>query len=193
MDIPYTNDFNVSQFTYAGGSASYTYDKDGLLTGAGTYTITRNAGNGLPGTVSGGPLNVTRTFNGYREVESQNFLVDGLGITSWELTRDRNGRILTKAETVQGMTSNYIYTYDSMGRLLTVMKDSLVVEEYQYDSVGRRTYEMNVLKGISGRGYTYSDEDHLLTAGDVSYQYDVDGFMNTKTFYAQLATWGSKL
>ena len=40
---------------------------------------------------------------------------------------------------------------------------------------------MNSLRGISGRTMAYSDEDHLLTAGDTSYQYDLDGFLSTKT------------
>jgi RHS repeat-associated protein len=67
-----------------------------------------------------------------------------------------------------------------MGRLLTVAKDGIFIEGYQYDSVGRRTYEMNSLRGISGRAYTYSDEDHLLTAGDVTYEFSLDGFLTTK-------------
>ncbi len=40
---------------------------------------------------------------------------------------------------------------------------------------------MNTSRGITGRTFTYSDEDHLLTAGDVSYAYDVDGFLTTRT------------
>jgi len=40
---------------------------------------------------------------------------------------------------------------------------------------------MNSLRGIAGRTLTYSDEDHLLAAGTTTYQYDVDGFLNTKT------------
>jgi len=181
LSYTYNNDFNFSQFTYAGGSVNFTYDNDGLLTGVGNFTITRNADNGLPESVTGGSLNLTRTFNGYGGVESQNFSVNSLSLTSWGLTRDKNGRITTKTETVEGTTSNYVYTYDSMGRLLTVTKDGTLIEEYQYDSVGTRTYEMNVQKGISGRTYTYSDEDHLLTAGGVTYQYDADGFLTTKT------------
>ena len=39
---------------------SYTYDNDGLLTGAGSFAISRNAGNGLPETVAGGALSLTR-------------------------------------------------------------------------------------------------------------------------------------
>jgi RHS repeat-associated protein len=57
----------------------------------------------------------------------------------------------------------------------------MLVEEYQYNINGTRTYEMNRLRDISGRSYTYSNEDHLLTAGDVSYQYDQDGFLTRKT------------
>jgi len=189
LNYAYNSDFNVRQLTYAGGSVNYTYDNDGLLTGAGPFTITRNAANGLPESVTGGALNLTRSFNGYGKLESQNFLVNGLGITSWGLARDKNGRIVSKTETLEGTTSNYVYTYDSMGRLLTVTKDGTLLEEYQYDNVGRRTYEMNVLKGISGRTFSYSDEDHLLTAGDTTYQYNADGFLTTKTQGADVTTY----
>jgi YD repeat-containing protein len=63
----YNNDFRPTRFTYAGGSVDYTYDNDGLLTRAGTSTIIRNAQNGLSETVTGGALNLSRTFNGYGE------------------------------------------------------------------------------------------------------------------------------
>jgi RHS repeat-associated protein len=56
-----------------------------------------------------------------------------------------------------------------------------LVEEYQYDPNGTRNYEMNALRGIAERSFTYSDEDHLLTAGTDIYQYDVDGFLSSKT------------
>jgi len=131
--------------------------------------------------VTGGALNLSRTFNGYGEVESQGFTVGGQGVTSWSLIRDDAGRISDKSETVDGVTSSYVYGYDPMGRLLTVTKDSILVEEYQYDSVGTRTYEMNSQRSITGRTFSYEDEDHLLTAGDASYQYDVDGYLTTKT------------
>jgi RHS repeat-associated protein len=68
-----------------------------------------------------------------------------------------------------------------MGRLRTVTKDSTLVEEYQYATNGTRSYEMNALRDISGRSFTYSDEDHLSTAGTDIYQYDLDGFLTSKT------------
>jgi RHS repeat-associated protein len=185
LDYTYNSDFNLSSFTYAGGAVSYTYDNDGLLTGAGGYSITRNAGNGLPEAVTGGTLSLSRTFNGYGEVEAQDFTVGGQGVTSWSLTRDNAGRITDKSETVDGVTSSYVFGYDPMGRLLTVTKDSILVEEYQYDSVGTRTYEMNSQRSITGRTFSYDDEDHLLTSGDATYQYDVDGYLTTKTVGTQ--------
>ena len=55
------------------------------------------------------------------------------------------------------------------------------VEEYAYDENGTRIFEMNTLRGIPNRSYEYSDEDHLLKAGEWTYQYDLDGFLTTKT------------
>ena len=77
--------------------------------------------------------------------------VNKLDVSSWNLTRNNNGRITQKTETIAGVPSDYVYTYDAMGRLLTVTKDSSLVEEYQYNSNGTRTYEMNSLRGITGR------------------------------------------
>ena len=181
IDYSYNNDFDLTSLTYAGASTSFAYDNDGLLTGAGNFTITRNVQNGLPEAVADLSLGLGRTFNGYGEVDGQTHTVGGQNNASWTLVRDNNGRITQKTETVNGATSIFDYTYDAAGRLLTVTKDSVLVEEYQYDSAGTRSYEMNSLRGIAGRDFTYSDEDHLLSAGSVTYNYDLDGFLTTKT------------
>ncbi len=57
-------------FTYSCGgrvesvSKPLYYDLDGLLTGSGAYAINRNAQNGLPESVSGNGLTISRGFNG---------------------------------------------------------------------------------------------------------------------------------
>jgi len=181
LGYTYNADFNLTGFTYASGTTSYTYDNDGLLTKAGAFTITRDAQNGLPGAVTGGVLSLTRTFNGYREGEGEWFTINGNDLTSWVLTRNKTGRIIAKQEQVTGTTSTYEYTHDPMGRLLTVTQDGTLVEEYHYGPKGTRTLEMNALRGIASRTMAYSDEDHLLTAGNTTYQYDADGFLVTKT------------
>jgi RHS repeat-associated protein len=189
LDYTYNDDFNLTSLTYAGVTESYAYDNDGLLTAAGNFTISRNAGNGLPETVTGGALSLSRTFNGYAEVEAQDYSIGGQNLTSWNLTRDDNGRVTNKSENFGGTTSNYDYTYDAMGRLLTVTKDNTLVEEYQYDANGTRIYEMNSLRGIAGRSFSYDDEDHLLTAGSVVYSYNLDGFLTAKTDGSDVTTY----
>ena len=159
------------------------------MTGAGSFAITRNAGNGLPEAVTGGALSLSRTFNGYGEVDAQDYSIGGQKITSWNLTRNNNGRITNKSETIDGTSSDYIYTYDAMGRLLTVTKDSAPVEEYQYDANGTRIYEMNSLRGIAGKSFSYDDEDHLMTAGSVIYSYNLDGFLAAKTDGSDVTTY----
>ena len=62
-----------------------------------------------------------------------------------------------------------------------VTKDGISVEEYSYDLSGTRVSETNTLRGFAARKFSYSDEDHLLTAGSVTYAYDPDGFLTTKT------------
>jgi len=81
------------------------------LTGAGNFTISRNAGNGLPEAVTGGALSLSRTFNGYGEVDAQDYSIGGQNLTSWNLIRNNNGKITNKSETVGGTSSDYIYTY----------------------------------------------------------------------------------
>jgi RHS repeat-associated protein len=189
LGYSYNNDFNVTAFTYAGATTSFTYDNDGLLTGAGGFTIVRNAGNGLPESVAGGGFDLGRTFNSYGEIEGETTTVAGVSRYAYSLTRSTAGRITSKTETVGGAATNYAYTYDAMGRLATVTRDGQLVEQYQYDSVGRRSYEMNILRGISGRSFDYSNEDHLLTAGDVHYRYDLDGFLTSKTRGTDVTTY----
>ena len=181
VSYSYNNDFERVQANYAGQATDYGYDNDGLLTQAGPFTITRDAGNGLPLTVSGAGLQLARGFNGYSEVASQTVAVSGKGLSSWSLSRDASGRITRRNETIDGVSAVYDYQYDVNGRLLKVLKDNLSAEEYAYDENGTRIFEMNSLRSIVNRSYEYSDEDHLLKAGDWTYQYDLDGFLTSKT------------
>ena len=181
LTYSYNKDFNVSSFTYGGGTVNYTYDDDGLLIGSGGFAITRNAENGLPQGVSDGVFNLTRTFNGYGEVAGQYYAIKGESKIGWSLARDKNGSITKKTEIIAGVSTDYAYTYDPLGRLLSVTKAGVPVEQYSYNANGGRINETNQLRGIADKSFSYSIEDHLLTAGAAVYEYDVDGFLTTKT------------
>jgi RHS repeat-associated protein len=176
----YNNDFRLSSISYGGSSKSFTYDSDGLLTGAGSFSITRNSQNGLPTAVSDGTMTNTRTFSGYGELDGSVYSVGGVPKFSYSLTRDQAGRITKKVEAVDGVTDTFDYGYDTNGRLNEVKKNGEVVEGYTYDANGNRLTELNDLCGVN-RSYTVSAEDHIITAGNETYQFDTDGFLNQKT------------
>ncbi|ABW66962.1 RHS repeat-associated core domain-containing protein [Desulfosudis oleivorans] len=193
LSYTYNEDFNVESFTYAGATEGYVYDNDGLLTGAGGFTISRynDPGvneTGLPYNVTDGAFSLGRTFNGYGETGRESSTVAGYDLYEWNVTdRYADGRIKTKTETIGGVPTTIGYTYDEMGRLETVTKDGTLVESYSYDSTpyGTCTYQMNTLRGIAGRVLDYDAEDHLLSAGGTDYQYDLDGFLTSKTSGAE--------
>ncbi len=91
------------------------------------------------------------------------------------------GRIVQRVENIQGETITWDYSYDELGRLIEVKRNGTVVEVYTYDANGNRISETNTFKGVTDMAYTYSIEDHLLTAGSDTYQFDSDGFLTQKT------------
>ncbi len=65
--------------------------------------------------------------NGNGEVDQSARQVESLAYAG-SLTRDDDGRIVTKTETLGGVSSQYAYTYDADGRLIKATKDGAVVQ-----------------------------------------------------------------
>ncbi len=176
--MTYNNDFLLASLTYADASQTYSYDDDGLLiaalTGAATATITRNADTGQPLAISDGVLSLERAFNDYGEGQTETATVNSIAISSWDLGRDVNGRIISKVETVNSVSTDFAYTYDDLGRLLTVSRDSVEVERYTYDDNGNR------LTDHDGFSYLYDSQDRLTSRGTATYSYSADGFLQSK-------------
>ena len=128
-------------------------------------------------------------FNSYGEVDGESVTVGGQGLYGYSLTLGLTGCISTRTETVSGTPVNYSYTYDPIGRLRTVTRDGSLVEEYRYDGNGRRNYEMDTLRGIAGTTLSYDDEDHLVSVGSATYQYNVDGFLTIRTEGAEVTSY----
>ncbi|MCP4365889.1 MAG: RHS repeat protein, partial [Planctomycetes bacterium] len=181
LEFVYNNDFNLTAFTYAGASEVFEYDNDGLVTGTGRFTITRNPDNGLPEQVSDSTFTLARSFNGYGEAENVTTRISGSTRLGYTLIRDLNGRITTRDLTVSGTNRTYDYTYDDFGRLLTVSEDGIPTEEYEYDNNGNRIYETNTHLGITGRTLTYSIEDHIITTDTATYEFDSDDRLSKVT------------
>ncbi len=61
------------------------------------------------------------------------------------------------------------YFYDALDQLVEVRADGVPVEQYTYDAYGNR------LTDIDGTVYEYDDEMRLTRAGNLSYEYDLNG------------------
>lgn len=106
---------------------------------------------------------------------------EGVSPYRCEVKCDQQGRIVGKRESVDGMSHEYEYIYDEADRLYSVRRDGVGVEQYLYDSEGRRRSEYNSLRDGLTRGYHYSGDNRLLKAGDVNYHHDGLGFRFAKS------------
>ena len=177
----YNSDYLPASVSYSGTTVIFGYDADGLLTSAGDVVISRNLLNGLPESVSSGSLAQHRSFSGYGELDAISWGVGGASPYQWSTARDTAGRIIRRNEVIDGESVAWEYAYDALGRLVDVKRNSALVESYSYDANGNRLSEMNSLRGIMSQSFSYSFEDHVITAGPDSYFFDVDGFMQSRT------------
>jgi RHS repeat-associated protein len=180
VGFTYNNDFHITSETVNGGnSVNFTYDNDGLLTGAGSLTLTRNTQNGLITGTTLGSTTTSQSYNGFGELSQYTANYSGSQIFNTQYTRDALGRITQKVETVAGTnTDTYTYSYDLAGRLTQVSKNGVTVSQYGYDSNSNRISYVG--QGLSLAG-TYDNQDRLLTYENNTYTYTANGELLSKT------------
>lgn len=183
----YNTDLQVSSQTVNGNVVSFGYDNDGLLTTAGAETLVRytNPNNGFLQSTTLGNVTTSHTYNTFGESQLDTAKFSGATIYEANYTvRDKLGRIKEKSETVQGVTSNYVYAYDLAGRLDTVSKDGALIADYGYDANGNRT-------AVNGATVaSYDGQDRLLSYGNATYTYTANGELLTKTDAGGTTTYG---
>ena len=165
----YDNDFRLTGLSVNGDSIAYTYDDDGLLTGAGDLSLSRDAQNGLLTGTTLGSTASSITYNPFGEPETVTATYGGATQYETTYTRDPLGRITRKQETLDGITTTYDYTYDLAGRLSEVTTNGATTATYGYDENGNRS------EG------TIDAQDRLLTWGTASYTYTANGELQSKT------------
>ena len=179
VEFGYNNDFRVTSRTIHGSMTdAYSYDNDGLLTGAGNMTLSRNAQNGmLTGTALGNVADAYQ-YNQFGEMTGYTAGYAGTTIYDAHFQRDKLGRITEKTESVGGTTHGYHYTYNSAGYLTEVRTDGAVTGSYSYDANGNRTSYSGILGSASG---TYDAQDRMLAYGGATYTYTANGELTSKT------------
>jgi RHS repeat-associated protein len=183
-----------SDAVQSGGSGSttssitYLYNNDGELSKAGDVSITYHVPNGyITGTTMGtGTTGFTDTYTYNTNGEVTGYTIKR-GTTTYytlTLTRDASGRIDSKTQVMKNAaltadtTDAYAYAFDSSGRLQQVTKNSVVASNYGYDSNSNRN-SGNV--GAQTTTATYDDQDRLKTYNTLSFTYNANGDLVTKT------------
>jgi len=169
VELVYDTDFRVSSRMVNGAdAAAFSYDNDGLLTGAGDMAITRSLQNGLMTGTTLGTLTTAVGYNTFGEVSAYDASYSGSGLFTTAYTRDKLGRITTKAETTGGATDNYAYTYDTAGR----PECWPLYLHYTFDTNSNRTGYTGQLGAFAA---TYDAQDKLTVYGVNTYAYTDNG------------------
>ncbi len=178
VGFTYNNDFKLASENVNGtNNINFSYDHDGLLTGAGSLSISHDPQNGLLIGTALGNINSSYTYNSFGEVKGATYDYNSTPLYSTSYALDSLGRIKSLTETIEGTTDTYNYEYNAIGYLVNVKKNGFVISEYEYDQNGNR------VKYISNNDTTtgiYDDQDRMLSYGNANYIYGKRGDLQKK-------------
>ena len=175
----YDNDLNITSRSVNGGAPiAFVYDDDDLLTQAGDLALTRHPQNGLLMGASLGGVSSAYGYNGHGELTNDSTTTASTSLLEVTLVRDDLGRITEKAETIDGVETEYAYSYDTAGRLETESVDGAILATYAYDANGNR---LTVTRQGGSVSATYDDQDRLLTYGSTTFTYTAHGELASRT------------
>lgn len=161
---------------------NYLYNDDEDLTKAGDLTLNYNTPNGqLTGTSIGtgtSAITDTYTYNNYGEVTDYVAKRGTTTIYSLTLARDASGRINGKTQTMNATTDAFEYTFDVTGRLTETKKNTATVATYNYDTNSNRN---GGAIGAQPTTASYDDQDRLTTYNTLSFTYNANGDLTSKT------------
>ena len=179
VEYAYDEEFRVSALTVNGSDpVSYARDGDGLLTGAGDLSLSRDAASGaLLGTTLG-DVSELYGYNAYGELASHEASFQTTRLYAVSLGYDDLGRITSRRETVAGITTEWGYVYDAAGRLQSVSRDGVTRASYAYDANGNRlSREAGSTRSEAG----YDAQDRLVTHGDATFSYSDNGTLLSRS------------
>ena len=167
----------MASISVNGQPVSFTYNADNLLTQAGAMALTRSAQTGLVTATHLGNVHDARGYNGFGEPATYSATFNAITLFAQTYTRDKAGRIASKAETIGGVTDTYEYTHDLTGRLTEVKKNGFTTAAYTYDGNGNRlTYTAGATINAS-----HDSQDRLLAYGTTTYQHTANGERHART------------
>jgi RHS repeat-associated protein len=166
------NHWLTSEQVDTASATAFSYDDDGLLTKAGSETLTRHAEHGAVTGTSLGSTNESFTYSNYGELATYSASNGSTALLSYSMTRDALGRIAELTDTVGGESHVYQFTYHPRGWLLEVKRDGSTSELYTYDASGNRISSTSAGTTIAA---SYDAIDRITTSGGSNYAYSASG------------------
>ena len=166
--LTHNDDLNIRSIGASGNYTSYSFNNDDQIISAGSQSYTYNEENPLLASTALGNLTEEYSYNGFGELVSFEASNSGATLYSVSIERDSAGRITSRSE--NGTLS--LYNYDDEGQLIEVDRDGEVVN-HTYDLNGNR---VGVTKNLQTESATFDEQDRLLTQGDLSFDYDDNGY-----------------
>jgi RHS repeat-associated protein len=183
----YNNNFWVaSQSINSGNTINFTYDKDGLITNAGTLVLKHNAKDGLITGTTLGHATDARSYDAFGEFTGLTAKYKTTALYAVKFTRDADGRITEKTETIGGQENVFTYTYDAAGRLIGVVENGTSISSYTYDTNSNRLTAITSSGTVNG---TYDAQDRLLTYGTTSFTYTANGELASQAVGSQTTSY----
>ncbi len=140
-------------------NVAYSRDADGLLTQVGPLAITWRNNAAVAESMTAGTLTTAFTYSSHGEtIEEQT-----PGVYGYALQLDDRGFITRRTESVEGLASQYDYSYDVNGRLTEVKINNVVAATYIWDDRGNLT-------NMNGVVMVFDGGDALVTRDGEVYQ-----------------------
>jgi RHS repeat-associated protein len=163
----------------AGAPITFTYDSDGLLASSGALVLTRDIENGSLSSSTAVGVTESVGYDSFGDLASLSTAYMGSPIFGVQFTRDMSGKIVSRVETIGGVTRTYGYTFDALGQVTAITIDGASAATYSYDTDGNRT-------ATNGVAATYDARQRLLSFGPVTYLHDALGRRISRTSGPQI-------
>ena len=175
----WNNDLRIATEAVNGGAVvSFGYDGDGLVNSAGMMNVVRDATTGLITSTALGAITDFRQYDEFGERTDYQVSNNGATLLADHSTYDNAGRVAALSTTVDGGTSNYVYSYDAAGRLLQVVNNGASVATYTYDPNGNRTAKIS---GVVTETGSYDAQDRQVSYGRLVFAYTANGERTSQT------------
>lgn len=169
VSTTWNESFRPSSQTVAGATVAFAYDADGVLSQAGDLSLSRAVASGLFAGDTLGSLIHRLGRNAHGEVIADTVRNGNAILSLTAFTRDSLGRILTKADSINGTRTNWRYHYDTSGRLDSVWVNGSLSAWYGYDSNGVRATGTGIVAA------SVDAQDRVGYSNGISYAYDDNG------------------